>query len=184
MDVQPLAIPDVKLLTPRRFGDHRGYFTTTYAADAMAAAGVADRFVQDNQSLSAERFTLRGLHFQAPPHAQAKLLRVVAGRVFDVAVDLRRNSPTFGGHVAARLDAATGTQIYLPAGFAHGFLTLEPDTVVAYKCSAGYAPDAEGGLAWNDPALQINWPLDGATPRLSGRDTAWPTLAAMRNPFA
>jgi dTDP-4-dehydrorhamnose 3,5-epimerase len=173
-------IPDVKLVHATRHGDPRGWFMETWRADLAAAAGIHAVFVQDNASFSAEVGTVRGLHFQRAPHAQGKLVRVVRGAVWDVAVDVRAGSPTFGKWVAARLDAVTGDQIWVPPGFAHGFCTLEPDTEVSYKCTAVYAPAHEGGLAWDDPDLAIPWPVDPAAARLSARDRLHPRLSALR----
>ena len=172
MQVTPLAIPAVKLITPRRFGDHRGFFCETFNQRALAAAGIDHAWVQDNHSLSREVGVLRGLHYQLPPMAQDKLVRVVAGRILDVAVDIRRSSPTFGQHVTALLTADGGEQIYVPAGFAHGFVTLDPDTQVIYKVTEYYSPAHERGIAWNDPALAIAWNLPAGGAVLSDRDKA------------
>jgi len=182
MEVTRLAIPEVCVLTPKKHGDHRGFFSETYSKRAFAEAGIDVDFVQDNHSLSAEPGTLRGLHFQVPPQAQAKLLRVVRGAVFDVAVDLRQGSPSYGQHVTAEISAEAWNQIYIPAGFAHGFCTLEPDTEVLYKVTGFYAPEAEQGLLWNDPDLGIAWPK-GAGKVLSGRDEAWPRLRDLSRVF-
>ncbi|MCG8440964.1 MAG: dTDP-4-dehydrorhamnose 3,5-epimerase [Caulobacterales bacterium] len=183
LDVKPLAIPDVKLITPQRFGDERGYFAETYNARAFEAAGVSCTFVQDNESLSAPAGTLRGLHYQAPPFAQAKLIRVLRGAVLDVCVDARRGSPTFARWVKARLDAADGAQLFVPRGFLHGFVTLTPDTMIAYKVDNFYDKDSDGGVAWNDPELAIDWELDGREPVLSAKDAAAPGWAAFDSPF-
>lgn len=177
LTVETTAIADVKLITPARFGDHRGFFSETYNRKRFHEAGITVEFVQDNHSRSAEVGTLRGLHFQSPPHAQDKLVRVLKGRILDIAVDLRREMPSFGRHVAAELSADTGTQIFIPAGFAHGFVTLEPETEVFYKVSALYAPQHDFGLAWNDPALGIAWPLPPGGPVLSEKDRGHPRLA-------
>jgi len=182
MELTRLAIPVVCLLAPKKHGDHRGFFSETYSKRAFAAAGIDADFVQDNHSLSAEPGTVRGLHFQTPPRAQAKLLRVVRGAVFDVAVDLRWGSPTYGRHVSAVVSAEAWNQIYVPAGFAHGFCTLEPATEVLYKVSDVYAPQAEGGLLWNDPDLAIDWPA-AAGAVLSERDRAWPRLRDLARVF-
>ncbi|MEM1211553.1 MAG: dTDP-4-dehydrorhamnose 3,5-epimerase [Planctomycetota bacterium] len=182
MNVQPLAIPDVKLITPQRFGDHRGFFMETYSEPKLAEHGITDRFVQDNHSKSATVGTLRGLHFQKPPHAQAKLVRVTAGRVFDVAVDIRKGSPTYGQHVTAELSGDNDAQLYVPIGFAHGFVTVEPDTEFLYKVSGLYAPQADAGIIWNDPELAIDWPLD-VEPVLSDKDSQLPTFAEFDSPF-
>ncbi|TVQ30824.1 MAG: dTDP-4-dehydrorhamnose 3,5-epimerase [Geminicoccaceae bacterium] len=178
MNVTTTDLEGVLLLTPRRFADERGWFQETFNARAFqAATGLVADFVQDNESLSRERHTLRGLHFQSPPFAQGKLVRVVTGAVFDVAVDLRHGSPTFGRWTAATLTARGGEQLWVPEGFAHGFLTLEPDTRVAYKVTAFYARDHDLGLAWDDPELAIAWPQ---RPRaLSDKDAAQPRLAAL-----
>lgn len=182
MEVVSLDIPEVRLLRPVKHGDHRGFFSETYSKQAFAAAGIDVDFVQDNHSLSVEVGTLRGLHFQVPPRAQAKLLRVVSGAVFDVAVDLRRGSPTYGRHVSAVISAEAWNQIFVPEGFAHGFCTLEPDTQVLYKVSDFYAPEAEQGLLWNDPALGIAWP-PAAGAVLSERDRGWPGLRDLSRVF-
>lgn len=183
MDVVALDIPEVKLVTPRRFADARGFFSETYTRRAFAAAGIADDFVQENQSYSAEAGTLRGLHFQPPPHAQAKLVRCLRGRIWDVAVDLRRASPTFGRHVAAELSPDNWRQLYIPAGFAHGFVTLEPDTEVLYQVTAYYAPECDRGIAWDDPDLALAWPLAGREPLLSEKDRRQPRLKDVALPF-
>ncbi|WP_425228660.1 dTDP-4-dehydrorhamnose 3,5-epimerase [Sphingomonas sp.] len=175
----------VQLITAKRHGDARGWFTEIYSEAAFAARGIDCRFVQDNHSLSVPAFTLRGLHFQAPPHGQAKLVRCIRGRIFDVAVDVRNGSPTFGQWVGAELSAENGSQLFVPVGFAHGFLTLEPDCEVSYKVSSLYAPQSDGGLRWDDPAIGIDWPLPaGTAPALSPKDAALPLLAGWRSPFA
>ncbi|MFC7396683.1 dTDP-4-dehydrorhamnose 3,5-epimerase [Chelatococcus sp. GCM10030263] len=177
-----LAIPDVILAVPDRFGDHRGYFTETYVKERFAAQGITADFVQDNESLSPQKGTLRGLHFQVPPRAQAKLVRVLAGAIFDVAVDIRQGSPSFGRWVGATLTAERGEQLYIPQGFAHGFCTLAPDTRVAYKVDDYYAKAAEGGVIWNDPDIAVAWPLDGE-PVLSDKDKLLPRLKDYVPPF-
>jgi dTDP-4-dehydrorhamnose 3,5-epimerase len=179
----PQAIPDVILIELRRFEDARGYFNETYSAERYRAGGVAATFVQDNLSLSGPAGALRGLHFQAPPMEQAKLVTCVAGAIFDVAVDIRAGSPTFGRHVAVELSAANCRQLYVPAGFAHGFCTLLPDTLVTYKASNLYAAASDRGLAWNDPALGIKWPLPPSGPVLSDRDQQHPKLADLPKHF-
>jgi dTDP-4-dehydrorhamnose 3,5-epimerase len=176
MDVQPTAIPEVKVITPRRFGDHRGFFAEVYNRRALVAAGIDIEFVQDNHAYSAAAGTLRGLHFQKPPAAQTKLLRVLRGRVVDVAVDLRRGSPTFGGHVMVELSAAAGNQILCPKGFAHGILTLEPDTEVTYKVDAYFAPELDTGVRFDDPDLAISWPIPHQEIILSDKDRELPRL--------
>ena len=175
----PLAIPDVILVEPRRFEDERGWFTETYKIPVWREGGVGSDFVQDNQSLSRRPGTIRGLHFQIPPAAQAKLVRCTAGAIFDVAVDIRSGSPTFGRHVAAELSAIDGRQMYVPAGFAHGYCTLRPDTIVEYKVSNPYDPASERGIVWNDPDLAIPWPLADAASLVSPRDRDLPRLAAV-----
>ena len=183
MHLKPHAIPEVKLMAPVRHGDHRGFFSEVYNRRALLAEGVDIDFVQDNHSLSTERGTVRGLHFQVPPFAQAKLVRVLRGSAFDVAVDLRRGSPTFGQHVTVTLSAAEGNQILVPAGFAHGLMTLEPGTEVLYKVSDYYAPDHDRGILWNDPVLGIDWPITGPEAVVSDKDLAQPTLADFATPF-
>jgi dTDP-4-dehydrorhamnose 3,5-epimerase len=183
LEVRALAIPEVKLITPRRFGDARGYFVESWNKRALSAAGIEAEFCQDNQSLSGPAATVRGLHFQRPPHAQAKLVSVLKGRIFDVAVDLRKTSPTFGSHVSAELDAETGAQIFVPAGFAHGFCTLAPDTLVFYKVDAHYAPESDAGIFWADEALGIAWPVARERALLSPKDAALPRLKDIVSPF-
>jgi dTDP-4-dehydrorhamnose 3,5-epimerase len=168
--VQPLALPEVKLIVPRVFRDDRGHFSETYNLRRYADAGVDVVFVQDNHSFSARKGTVRGLHFQTPPIAQAKLVSVARGAIFDVAVDIRAGSPTFGKYVSATLSAREGSQIFLPVGFAHGMMTLEPDTEVLYKVSNYYSPSHEISLLWNDPALAIRWPFSVGEPILSPKD--------------
>lgn len=177
MEVTPLDIPDVKLITPRKFGDHRGFFSETYSAPKFEENGIELNFVQDNHSMSAEVGVLRGLHYQIAPFAQDKLVRVIRGKILDVAVDIRRNSPTFGQHVTAELTAENWTQILVPIGFAHGFVVLEPNTEVIYKVTAPYAPDHERGIMFNDPALGIDWQIDTAKAILSDKDKVNPLLA-------
>ena len=175
-------MPVVKV-TPKRHGDARGWFAETYQREHFRGLGVDAEFVQDNQSMSAAAGTLRGIHFQAPPHAQAKLVRCLKGRIWDVAVDLRRGSPTYGKWVGAELTAERGEQLYVPVGFGHAFVTLEPDTEVGYKASDFYAPQADGGIIWNDPDLAIDWRLPGDSPLLSDKDMKLPTLAQWESPF-
>jgi dTDP-4-dehydrorhamnose 3,5-epimerase len=171
------------LIRPRRFADERGWFSETYNAKKLAAHGITDAFCQDNQSLSRAVGTLRGLHFQRAPFAQAKLVRCLAGRIFDVAVDIRRRSPTFGKWVGTVLSAAEGNQLYVPAGYAHSFLTLEPDCMVAYKVDAYYSAECEGGLAWNDPEIGIDWPPLDHPPQLSSKDAVLRPLAELDADF-
>ena len=170
------------LIRARRFADDRGWFEESFSAARLATLGLDHDFVQDNLSLSAAAGTVRGLHFQRPPHAQAKLVRCITGAIHDVVIDLRQGSPTFGKSLSVTLDAETGDQLYVPVGFAHGFLTLTPETRVAYKVSAPYAAQAEGGLRWDDPALNTNWPT-ADRPILSDRDRLWPSLAEIDAPF-
>ena len=174
----------VILTTPKRFEDERGWFSETYNQAREAAAGIDVVFIQDNHSLSRPAGVLRGLHFQRPPHAQAKLVRCLRGSIWDVAVDIRKGSPTFGQSVSATLTAARGEQLFVPVGFAHGFVTLEPDTEIAYKCSALYAPEADAGIAWDDPALGLDWPLPEGGPILSPKDAKLPRLDEIDSPFA
>lgn len=176
MYVEVMEIPELKLVVPLRHADDRGYFSETYNRRALLEAGIGLDFVQDNHLLSRKRGTVRGLHYQLPPSAQHKLVRVVRGSVFDVAVDVRRDSPTFGRHVSVVLSAGEGNQLLVPAGFAHGFCTLEPDTEVIYKVTSYYAPDCERGLLWNDPDLDIAWPVSSEEAVLSGRDWRHPRL--------
>jgi dTDP-4-dehydrorhamnose 3,5-epimerase len=171
-------------IVPKRFEDARGWFSETYQRDRFRAAGVDADFVQDNQSFSAPARTLRGIHFQTLPHAQAKLVRCLRGRIWDVAVDLRAGSPTYGKSVAAELTAERGDQLYVPVGFGHAFLTLEADCEVAYKTSDFYAPECDGGIAWDDPDLAIAWPLDGGAPELSDKDARLPAFKDFVSPFA
>jgi dTDP-4-dehydrorhamnose 3,5-epimerase len=183
MKVEALEVPDVKLVTPKRFSDERGCFSETWSAKAFAAAGIDAGFVQDNQSLSRKKNTVRGLHYQSPPFAQAKLVRVLSGAILDVAVDARKGSPTWGRWVSARLDAETGSELFVPKGFLHGFVTLEDDTVVAYKVDAYYDQPSDGTVRWNDPALAIDWGIAEADAILSKKDSAAPFWAAFRSPF-
>lgn len=176
------TMPGLMPITPRRHGDHRGFFAETYNRRTYMELGVDVDFVQDNHSVSAEVGTLRGLHFQAPPRAQAKLVRCGRGAIFDVAVDLRRGSPTWGKWAGYELSAANGAQLFVPAGFAHGFVTLMPDSEIIYKCSDYYAPETEGALRWDDPSVAIDWPLSGA-PILSAKDASAPLLGAFESPF-
>jgi dTDP-4-dehydrorhamnose 3,5-epimerase len=179
MLVEPLAIPDVKRIVPKVIADSRGTFAEIYSRRALAAAGLDLDFVQDNQSMSKAKGVVRGLHFQMPPHAQGKLVRVIRGAVFDVAVDLRQGSPTYGRHVSEMLSAENGAQLWVPPGFAHGLCTLEPDTQVIYKLTAHYEPGCDRGLAWDDPALAIAWPVAAGEAILSDRDRNHPTLAEL-----
>jgi len=181
MQIEHTAIPDVVLIRTKRFGDHRGFFAETWNRRSFADAGLDLDFVQDNHSRSAQVGTIRGLHFQLAPFAQDKLVRVIKGAVIDVAVDIRPTSPTFGHHVAVRLDADDGATLLVPKGFAHGFCTIEPDTEVIYKVTDYYAPTHDRGLAWNDPALGIAWPVAADAAVLSDRDQRHPALAGLRD---
>ena len=170
-------IPAVKILVPKKFGDHRGFFSEVYSDKLLAGCGIDLRFVQDNHSLSAEKGVVRGLHYQVAPMAQDKLIRVVRGAIVDVAVDIRRGSPTFGKHVTCVLSAENWKQMFVPAGFAHGFATLEPNTEVIYKVTNYYSPTHERGIAWNDPKLGIDWQVGDGDAVLSERDRKHPVLA-------
>jgi dTDP-4-dehydrorhamnose 3,5-epimerase len=183
LEIRPLGIADVKLVIPRIHRDARGFFSETYSRQAMSAAGIATEFVQDNHSLSVQVGTLRGLHFQAPPRAQGKLMRVARGSVFDVAVDIRVGSPTFGRHVSAVISAENWTQMWIPAGFAHGYCTLEPNTEVFYKVTDYYAPDCDRGLQWDDADLGIKWPVEPGVVRLSDKDRKQPALKELAPVF-
>jgi dTDP-4-dehydrorhamnose 3,5-epimerase len=180
----PLGIPDVIEITPRKFGDERGFFSEVFKRADFETQGLDIDWVQDNQSFSAPVGTVRGLHFQAPPFAQHKLVRVVRGAIFDVAVDIRKGSPTFGRWVGAELSAEKWNQLLVPIGFAHGFMTIRPDTEVIYKVSARYAPDSEGAVLWNDPAIGIEWPEPSAPPTLSSKDQVAPPLSELDSPFS
>ena len=176
--ITPLALADVLLITPKRHGDARGWFSETWSRKSLAAAGVDTQFVQDNQAFNGRKGTLRGLHFQKAPHAQGKLVRVLKGSIFDVAVDVRPGSKTYGQWAGATLTAAVGEQLWVPRGFAHGYVTLEDDTELFYKVDGDDAPQLEGGLSWNDPDLGIAWPLEGE-PVLSEKDKVLPRLKDM-----
>jgi dTDP-4-dehydrorhamnose 3,5-epimerase len=177
MQVERLTIPEVLLLTPRRFGDARGWFSETYVKRELEKVGVGDEFLQDNQAYSSQRGTLRGLHLQVPPDPISKLVRCLRGAIFDVAVDVRAGSPTFGRWVGAELTAENGRQLYCPRGFAHAYLTLTADTEVHYKIDGYYSPSCERGVSWNDPAIGIDWPIAEAELVLNDRDRALPLLS-------
>ena len=183
MELRATALPDVKLLTPRRFGDQRGYFCETWSAARMAEQGLDLRFVQDNESLSAKAGTLRGLHYQAPPFAQAKLVRVALGAILDVAVDARRGSPTYGRWVAEQISAENGAQILIPHGFLHGFLTLTDDTLVIYKVDNVYDAGSDGGVRWNDPGIGVDWGVAEEGLTLSDKDRSAPFFHEWVSPF-
>ena len=177
MKVERLAVPEVVRLEPPRSGDSRGWFSEVFNASRVEAAGIEGPFIQDNQSYSAAAGTLRGLHCQIGENVQGKLVRVVRGAIWDVAIDVRHGSPTFGQHAAATLSAVNGAQLWIPRGFLHGFLTLEPDTEVLYKVTAPYDRAAERGVVWNDPELALGWPLDGVSVALSDKDVKLPRLS-------
>jgi dTDP-4-dehydrorhamnose 3,5-epimerase len=183
MKVERLTIPDVILVSPPRFSDHRGFFSEVFNAERFAEAGIAGPFVQDNQSLSRERGVIRGLHCQVAPHPQGKLVRVVRGAIWDVAVDAREGSPTYGKWAAAELSAENWSQLWIPAGFLHGFCTLEPDTEVLYKVTDRYSRECERGVIWNDPDLALPWPVASGDAVLSEKDTVLPRLRDARHLF-
>ena len=183
LEIRKLALPEILEVKPRKFGDDRGFFAETYNRERFHDHGVAIDWMQDNQSFSAEAFTLRGLHYQEPPFAQDKLVRVLKGRILDVAVDIRTGSPQFGRWVSLELSADDFNQILVPAGFAHGFLTLEPDTEVFYKVSARYSAEHDRSIRFDDPDIGIDWPLEGRTPILSAKDAAAPRLSQIQTPF-
>lgn len=174
LTVTPTEIPAVKIVEPKRFGDSRGYFVETWNKRRLKEHGLDFDFVQDNESLSAQAGTVRGLHFQKHPNAQDKLVRVLRGRVLDVAVDLRKSAPSFGRHVAVELSAGNGRQLFVPIGFAHGFCTLAPDTVLAYKVTGFYSSADDLGVAWDDPDLAIAWPISPGEAALSDKDLRQP----------
>jgi dTDP-4-dehydrorhamnose 3,5-epimerase len=183
LEVRSLAIPDIKLIRMDRFSDSRGYFCETFRRSAFAESGIIDDFVQDNQSCSDRIGTVRGLHFQRPPFAQTKLVRVLSGAILDVMVDLRRSSSTYGKHVAIELDSERGEQVLIPKGFAHGFCTLQPRTVVFYKVDQVYAPSHDAGVYWADPALAIEWPVTPSKAQVSPKDQALPSLEQLSSGF-
>lgn len=177
------SLHEVKILTPRKNYDRRGYFSEVYKKNEFAEAGFEIDFVQDSHSFSAQKGTVRGLHFQAPPFAQHKLVRVIRGAAFDVVVDLRRSSSRYGRHESVVLSASAWNQVLVPVGFAHGLMTLEADTEVLYKASDYYSPAHDKGLLWNDPVLGIQWPLPVEEARLSERDRGHPGLMELESPF-
>ena len=183
LDVLPLSLSGVRLIRAKRYLDPRGHFAETYVRRDFAAAGIDQEFVQDNQSCSSARGTVRGLHFQISPFAQAKLVRVLRGRILDVVVDLRRSSPSYGRHLSVELDADSGDQLYVPAGFAHGFCTFVADTEVLYKVDAVYSAEHDRGVNWADPALGIAWPVSEADAVLSPKDAALPALRDLPDYF-
>ena len=183
MQIEQTPLLGVLILTPARFGDHRGFFSESYSARALAEHGITTEFVQDNHSLSMTRGTIRGLHYQAPPHAQAKLVRCGRGALFDVAVDIRKGSPTCGQWFGVELSFENGKQLLVPAGFAHGFVTRSPETEIIYKCSDYYAQETEGAVAWDDPDIGIVWGLGDTAPVLSDKDAQAGSLAGLETPF-
>ena len=188
MQIEDTPLSGLKILTPQRFGDARGFFSESWNAQRMAQAGLDYTFVQDNHSLSARRGTLRGLHFQSPPHAQAKLVRCGRGRLWDVAVDVRVGSPTYGQWFGLELSFENGRQLMIPAGFLHGFVTLSDDVEIVYKCTDVYAPDCDGAVAWDScgidwPSEAFDGPPDGGAPLLSDKDAAAQSLDAFQSPF-
>ncbi len=182
--VEQLEISDVKLIKAVKHEDHRGFFSETYSTKALADIGIEATFVQDNHSLSVDKGTLRGLHFQIPPFAQHKLVRVTHGAIFEVAVDIRQGSPTFGKHVSTIVSASSWNQLFVPIGFAHGLITLEPNTEVLYKVSNYYARECDKGLAWDDIDLGIDWPTLGMDSIISDKDKTHPTLSELQNYFS
>ena len=183
MFVRELSLPGLVLLGTATAIDDRGAFTETFNARALEQAGITENFVQDNFVVSNKAGTLRGLHFQRPPHAQAKLMRVFRGRIWDVVVDVRQGSPSYGKWEGVELSADGGSQLYVPAGFAHGYLTLEDNTEVFYKVTDFYAPECEDGIIWDDPDVAIDWPLGGRAPELSEKDALLPRLENLRPAF-
>lgn len=174
----------VVIFTPKKFGDERGWFTEIYNARREANAGIQDVFVQDNQSFSKLKGTVRGIHFQRPPHAQAKLVRCTRGSLRDYVVDLREGSPTYGKYICVELSAENGRQLYVPIGFGHAFITLEDSTEISYKVTDFYSAESDGGIRWDCPHLSIDWSLDGVTLTLSEKDRNLPTLNEFESPFA
>lgn len=183
MKLESTPLAGVLILTPKRFGDARGFFCESYSVKDFATQGLTFSFVQDNHSLSMQVGTVRGLHFQAPPHAQTKLVRCGRGRLFDVAVDIRKGSPTYGQWTGVELSFENGKQLLVPQGFLHGFSTLEPETEIVYKCDDYYAPDCDGAVRFDDPDIGIDWHMDGREAVLSDKDTTAPFLKDFDSPF-
>ena len=183
MQIEQTSLPGVVILTPARFGDHRGFFSESWNRQRMQEAGIDIDFVQDNHSLSAQVGTVRGLHFQSPPHAQAKLVRCGKGRLFDVAVDVRKGSPSYGKWFGIELSFENGKQLLIPAGFLHGFVTREPDTEIIYKCSDYYAPECDGAVRFDDPDIGIDWAMGDVAPVLSEKDAKAQSLRDFDSPF-
>lgn len=182
MFLENTTLVGVTLITPPRFGDHRGFFSESWNKLKLKDAGlVLPEFVQDNHSISREVGTVRGLHFQSPPHSQGKLVRCGRGRIFDVAVDVRLGSPTYGDWVGEELSFENGKQLWIPAGFLHGFMTLEPDSEIVYKCTDHYAPECDGSVKWD--SCGIDWPLDEITPTISEKDGKAQAFAEFETPF-
>jgi dTDP-4-dehydrorhamnose 3,5-epimerase len=184
IEIKTTKLPGVLLLKPRRFADLRGYFVETYNQQLLRKAGIAADFVQDNQSFSMQKGTIRGLHFQRPPAEQSKLVRVIRGSIFDVAVDLRLKSPTYGQWIAEQINAESGEQVFVPRGFAHGFCTLDANTEVAYKVDSYYEPKCESGIQWNDPTLNIPWPAMANAAILSEKDRMLGAFKDFVSPFS
>jgi dTDP-4-dehydrorhamnose 3,5-epimerase len=182
MTIDELNIPGVLLITPNKISDSRGWFSETYSQKVFKDRGLDLDFVQDNHSLSIQPGTLRGFHFQAPPHAQAKLIRCTRGRLLDIAVDLREGSPTYAKYASAELSPLNGRQLFIPVGFGHAFITLEPDTEMLYKVTDIYAPQCDSGVRWNDPTIAFPWNIENG-PFLSAKDEKLPMLKALENPF-
>lgn len=183
MKIEPLSIPEVKLITPQKFADSRGFFSETWSSAKLKVQGFNEHFVQDNHSLSAQKGTIRGLHCQVGPHVQGKLVRVVKGAIWDVAVDVRQGSPTYGQWVAAELSAENWAQLWIPGGFLHGFCTLQPNTEVIYKVSGDYNKDCERAVRWNDPTLALPWPVESNEALLSQKDQDAPLFNPQDNWF-
>lgn len=183
MQVENTTLDGVKILTPSRFGDSRGFFSESWSMARLSDTGINIDFVQDNHSLSTQVGTVRGLHFQTPPHAQDKLVRCGRGRLLDVAVDIRRGSPTYGQWVGVELSFENGKQLLIPKGFLHGFVTRAPDTEIIYKCSDYYAPDCDGAVRYDDPEIGVDWGLENTAPLLSEKDAMAPLLKDFDSPF-
>jgi len=183
MQLEKTILPGVLIIIPPRFGDARGWFCETWNAEKLALLGITTNFLQDNHSYSAAKGTLRGLHYQRPPHAQDKLVRCSRGTVFDVAVDIRRGSPTYGKWVGVELSAENGKQLFIPKGLLHGFVTLEKNCELQYKCSDFYAPDYDGGIRWDDQTIGVDWGLKEDAPVLSAKDAVAPLMADFKTPF-
>jgi len=181
--IEKTTLPDVLIITPARFGDERGFFSESWSKRAFTEQGITCDFVQDNHSLSGQKGTVRGLHYQAPPNAQDKLVRCGRGALLDVAVDFRKGSPDFGRWVAVELSFENGRQLLVPKGFLHGFVSLTADTEIIYKCSDYYAPESDGAVRWDDPDIGVDWGLQGTPPVLSQKDTNAPYLADIDSPF-